>query len=236
MQETVLKALGVARSRLLDRSLRNKLIHTNVASERANHVRILESDADAVFALIRDGRTAGFDAVPPRPPAAGAASTDVAISRDPGRLGARMSDEALKRRLKTLHDDAGDIEEEQGVSILFLALGFLEWREARQPDIPRFAPLVLLPVDLSRDRAQDRFRLRLRPDDLYTNVSLQAWLAETEGLRLPDLPEGDDWAPSDYFALVETAVASRPNWRVHRGEIVLGFYSFSKFLIVSSAM
>ena len=64
------------------------------------------------------------------------------------------------------------------------------------------------PVELVRDGTRDRFKLTLRPDDLITNVSLQAWLKEQFGILLPDLPDADDWTPSSYFAAVQEAIAT----------------------------
>lgn len=50
-------------------------------------------------------------------------------------------------------------------------------------------------------------------------------------LKLPDFPENGDWLPSEYFATVARAVSSQPRWRVQANEVVLGFYSFAKFLM-----
>lgn len=243
------KALQAARNRLLDRSLTNKLISTNVASERARQVRVLDRRSDDVFKLLRAGRAATFAAtVRPR---GNAEAEDgdppdelpelvSGTAREIGGLGgredqlpaARLTPDALQKRLTSLLYEGKTIEEEQGVSVLFLALGFLEWREAKQSEIARFAPLVLQPVELVREGgARDRFKLRARQEDLYTNVSLQAWLDEQFGIELPDLPEGDDLQPSAYFADVEAAIGNRPGWAVRPNEIVLGFFSFSKFLM-----
>ena len=242
------KALQAARNRLLDRSLTNKLINTNVASERARQIRVLDRRSDDVFKLLRAGRAATFAAtVRPRgnagtedgDPPIGLPELVAGVAPEIGGAGgredqlpaARLTPDALQKRLTSLLYEGKTIEEEQGVSVLFLALGFLEWREAKQSEIARFAPLVLQPVELAREGARDRFRLRARQDDLYTNVSLQAWLDEQFGIELPDLPEGDDWQPSAYFAEVDAAIGTRPGWAVRPNEIVLGFFSFSKFLM-----
>ena len=42
------------------------------------------------------------------------------------------------------------LEEEQGVNNLFLAVGFLEWFDPNTPDKSRYAPLLLIPVELER--------------------------------------------------------------------------------------
>ena len=49
---------------------------------------------------------------------------------------------------------------------------------------------------------------------------------------MPDVPEGDEWHPADYFAAVRTAVASKTAWSVDADGLELGFYSFSKLLMI----
>ena len=248
LQSTSLaKALNIARDRLLDRSLRNKLISTSVHNSKARQVRVFDELSDQVFEMLRSGKPMTFT-----PSSVGRQTTDEGgepntedqvwapeddvAANDPGRhtdnkLQTKMTSEGLQKRLLSLFYEGQTLEEEQGVNVLFLAMGFLEWREARQSEIARFAPLILLPVELERDGAKDRFKLRLRDEDLITNVSLQAWLKDEFGLALPDLPERDDWTPAQYFEAVESAIGRRDGWRVHTNEILLGFFSFSKFLL-----
>jgi very-short-patch-repair endonuclease len=222
-------ALESARDRLLDRSLRNRLINTPLGSATARQVRISGRRSDEVFRTLSAGRVMTFAAG-----AEASAEPPLDIGERPsreGRLPTSMTAEALQKRLLSLYYEGQTLEEEQGVNVLFLALGFLEWRETRAADTPRYAPLILLPVDLVRDGAKDRFKLELRPDDLIANVSLQAWLKDNFGLALPDLPDDEDWTPSDYAAQVAAAIGERPGWSVRPDEILLGFFSFAKFLL-----
>jgi hypothetical protein len=248
------QALRTARDKLLDRSLRNRLINTNLESDRARQLRLVEACSDEVFGLLHKGRSLSFApaAAPPAPaqeappgPWGGDAADDdpdpeeegsrppisVLQRRTLSRVRTRLGAEALRKRLLGLHYEAQTLEEEQGVNVLYLALGFLEWREAKAPETPRYAPLVLLPVDLVRDGARDRLTLELRAEDLFANISLGAWLRDELGVSLPDLPEDEDWAPSRYFGEVRQAIGDRPGWSVRPDEIVLGFFSFSKFLL-----
>lgn len=58
--KSLTKALQAARGKLLDRSLRNKLINTNLASPRARQVRVFDEASDQVFPLIQGGRILTF--------------------------------------------------------------------------------------------------------------------------------------------------------------------------------
>src|SRR6056297_2407260 len=97
--------------------------------------------------------------------------------------------EKLDDKLLRHFYDARTAEEEQGVGILYLACGFLKWRESPSSELNRFAPLLLIPVELSRNTARSKFRLRFRDDEIVTNLSIQARLQQNFGIRLPDLPE-----------------------------------------------
>jgi hypothetical protein len=64
--------------------------------------------------------------------------------------------------------------EEQGINILYLALGMLNWYESESSEDCRIAPLILIPAALSRSDARARFALALADDDIADNVRLQA--------------------------------------------------------------
>lgn len=241
VSRSIAKALEIARDRLLDRSLRNKLINTPLQSSKARQVRCFDELSDQVFSHLRSKQAFSF-----LPGKAGSAQESgesgesevwvPSLDNDPGRhsdnkLQTKMTSDGLQKRLLSLFYEGQTLEEEQGVNVLFLALGFLEWREDKNSDISRFAPLILLPVGLTRDGAADRFKLRLRDEDLFSNISLQAWLKEQFRIDLPEIPEVDDWRPTAYFDSVTKVIEGRSGWAVHPNEILLGFFSFSKFLL-----
>lgn len=64
------------------------------------------------------------------------------------KLQTRLTSEGLQRRLLKLFYESRTYEEEQGVSILYLVLGFLRWYETDKSDKEQFAPLLLIPVEL----------------------------------------------------------------------------------------
>lgn len=147
------------------------------------------------------------------------------------RLQTALSSENLQKRLLRMFFDARTFEEEQGVSILYLALGFLKWTESPSSDQERFAPLLLIPVALNRQSAGAKFKLSFREDEVTTNLSLQAKLDLEFGIKFPDVPDVEDLSPSAYFDEVGRAVAGQKRWEVRRDDIVLWFFSFAKFLM-----
>lgn len=147
------------------------------------------------------------------------------------RLQTSLTPEALQRRLLDLFQDARTTIEETGVNVLYLALGQLKWFEAEDAATPRYSPLVLVPVDLLRKSAADRFFLKAREEDVEENLSLRAKLEADFDLELPGFPDPEELDLTGYFAAVAKAVAGEPKWEVLPNAQALGFFSFAKFLM-----
>lgn len=142
-----------------------------------------------------------------------------------------LGPEALARRLLRLATDARTAEEEQGLNILYLAIGFLRWRESPSSEVVRESPLVLLPVQLVRNERTSTYDIQAREDDISTNLPLQERLRQDFGLQLPEVEEDEDWAPSDYFAKVQDVIAGKPGWSIDGDGMQVGFFSFAKLLM-----
>lgn len=158
-------------------------------------------------------------------------STGLPKRQSDSRLQTALPAEKLQMRLLGLHRDARTMLEEQGVNILYLALGQLVWFESEKPDVERRAPLVLLPVKLERKSAAANFYLSALEDDIQENLSLSAKLKTDFGINLPDFAEEESLDLASYFDSVHTAIKDRSGWRLLPDAITLGFFSFSKFLM-----
>ena len=51
------------------------------------------------------------------------------------------------------------------------------------------------------------------------------------GIALPEVPEIEELLPSAYYKAVADAVRNQPRWEVLPNDMVLWFFSFSKFLM-----
>jgi len=96
---------------------------------------------------------------------------------------------------------------------------------------PRRAPLLLIPVELKRASAQERFRVVYTGDDISDNLSLLEKMKAEFGLSLPTVGDAETLDPANFFDCVEDAIGSLSRWKVERNEITLGFFSFGKFLM-----
>jgi hypothetical protein len=234
----LVKLFDDTRKRLVETGTRNRLVHVNRANTRGNVVNIVNERADAVHAQLYAKKSMRFLAVGKDTgdelnvalADIGEEGFDAARLAD-NRLETRLGPDALQKKLLAMAREAQTAEEESGVNILYLALGFLTWFEDPASQVAREAPLVLLPVELVRNDRTSTYELRLRDDDAVTNLPLQQRLIDDFGLHLPELDIDDAWTPAAYFAQVGAAVASRTGWRVDGDAIQLGFFSFAKLLM-----
>ena len=221
-------ALQDARRELIDLTRRNRLLHCIRSGSRPHCLEFVNSDADATFfGLAREDKHFSF----------ASAMTDAGGGELPAiansalrQFQTKLGPEQLERKLIKLFREARTYEEEQGVNILFAAIGFLHWFEDSRSEERCCAPLLLVPVSLERQKGHDSFVLRGRDEDLVANVSLAQRLLKN-GITLPEIPDDDEWVPSAYFDAVTIAVAGERRWEVDRAGIGLGFFTFSKFLM-----
>ncbi|MBA4365829.1 MAG: hypothetical protein C0398_07535 [Coprothermobacter sp.] len=134
--------------------------------------------------------------------------------------------EHLAKRLRDLDTDAQAVVEERGYNVLYLALGFLEWREADAADMVHRAPVVLVPVRLEALRQGRGYQIVWNGDDVVANMSLQAKLRE-QSIELPQLNGPETAAELDeYYQSVGRSVPDQ--WRV-LDLVELDFFSFAGF-------
>lgn len=233
------------KSRLLDLSLRNRLLNFK---ETKSTVQILSSAPDKV----EDDLSADLElALQPKPRLMGErdprhAGTYTKQQRDDA-LAGHLKDELLHRRLHTNLDDAEHSRrltelfraartaiEENGTNTLFAAVGILEWRETEHSDRVLRAPLLLVPVELKRKSVIEGFSLRRLDEETRLNVTLMEMLRQhfqKTVLGLDPLPEDENGVDvSRVIRIFRDAVRDLAGWEL-KEEVWLGQFSFTKFLL-----
>jgi hypothetical protein len=228
------------RRRLVETGTRNRLIHVNRQNKRSNSLEIINEKTDDIYRLLAlSGKTMRFlatgrdkEADSDTPSLAmEVAEADAGSRYTDNQLETRLGPDGLQKRLLKLSRDAKTAEEEQGVNILFLAMGFLTWFEDETSSVKREAPLLLLPVELVRNQRTSTFDLRYREDEISTNLPLQERLKGDFGIDLPEIEIDENWTPDGYFDEVEETVSNKPRWKIDRDGMQLGFFSFAKLLM-----
>ncbi|MFV0622684.1 DUF3320 domain-containing protein [Sphingomonas sp. ac-8] len=249
----IAEKLDRARMELLDLSARNRLLNMPRSSKSARSIEVVDERSSEVFRLlVREGKVFTFVAGKAARQGDEIESSEVEmdeivdlaqpeddVADDRGvfsrhadtRLQTRLTPKGLQKRLLELYFDARTLEEEQGVNILYLTLGALRWIDPANAANVRFAPLLLVPVSLERGNAGEKFKLRARPEEFASNLSLEAYLDRVHGIRLPAFEPSEGLDPIGYMDEVADAIEAKSDWTVHHDDIALGFFSFAKFLM-----
>ena len=180
-RQAINKLFDDARRRLVETGTRNRLVHVNRANTRGNIINIVNERSDDVYSLLSGGTKMRFLALgrdKDEERGEVVLSSAETPDFDEGRytdaqLETRLGPDALQKRLLKIAREAQTAEEESGVNMLYLALGFLAWFEDESSSLPREAPLVLLPVELKRNARTSTFDILARDEDISTNLPLQ---------------------------------------------------------------
>ena len=88
----------------------------------------------------------------------------------------------LQRRLRNLQRRDREWEEEQGLNVLFLTMGFLNWVDADGEQAR--SPLLLIPCDLERNSPRDRSASSRRCMTIVNHTVAKTWLlGSSPGVR-----------------------------------------------------
>lgn len=239
--DTARGRIGRWQSKLLDLSLRNRLLNFK---ETKQTVPCMVPD----LGRFEDALAAGssFRAYPLReedPVGERQVSLEekrriidgtVGKAYEQGQMTVDLDKKDMDNRLLTLFRRAKSDLQEGGTNTLFLAAGFLRWQ--REGDKRHYrAPLVLVPIKLERRSARSEFKIRHHEDEVRFNATLLEFLKRDFELALPEL-EGD--LPRDesgidlpkIFQTMRARVRDVPGFEVVE-DIAISTFSFSKHLM-----
>ena len=228
--------------KLLDLGLRNNLINMRLSRST---VPILTTSLDDLENALNEGKDF---AIHPRPgdlhwnqePTLDSLhdlqgnDTLIASEFKNKRLRSAYTETELSNALKNLYRNAKTALEENGANTLYLALGLLRWYETPKSTKPRFAPIILLPVELVRKSVRQGYVLRLRDDDPQMNITVlekikQDFRIQINGLDpLPMDEKGID--TRKVFTILRQGIMNQPRWDVLESAY-LGIFSFSQFVM-----
>jgi len=150
------------------------------------------------------------------------------------RLRTYLTDSELQSSLTKLYRASRLSLEENGANTLYLALGFLKWYETPNSELARYAPLLLLPIEIIRKSAQKGYIIRSREEETIMNITLLEMLKQDFGINisgLTELPRDDSGVDVvKIFNIIRRGIMSQPRWDVEE-HAFLGIFSFSKFIM-----
>ena len=227
--------------KLLDFTLRNTLLNMYL---RKKAVQLISFDIDRLEDRLQDGEEYAIyhkpDVTFPLGEYGHMASSQQyeqlheLIKTDIGyhRLHTYLTEAESKDVLKSIYRAGRNAIEETGANSLFLAIGTVKWYETAQSDTPRYAPLLLLPVEMVYKKGL--YHIRARDEEIVLNITLIEFLRQNYEVEIKCLEQ----LPKDkygvdvklIFAAMRDALINQKRWSVEE-ECVLGIFSFSKFLM-----
>ena len=151
-----------------------------------------------------------------------------------------LAGEELNSRAVEIYRKAQTALQEGGANTLFLAIGFLLWKQDDKSDRRFRAPLILLPVTLKRTSIRSGIRMLAHDDEPRFNTTLLEMLRKDFRIDIKDL---DGTLPADrngidvpgIWARIRRAVKDAPGFEVVE-DVVLGHFSFAKYLMWKDLM
>lgn len=230
--------------KLLDLSLRNTLLNFRVTKagiqlmvdDPAHLEDALNQGEDfAIFPLPADSNlTPGTDKIFSVTDYAEEIKTIAVSEFKSKRIRTFMPEEELAKGMKYLQRQAKLSMEENGSNTLYLALGFLKWYESDVSQKPRYAPLVMVPVDVTKKLQDKSYHIRIRDEEPQINITLLEFLRQDFGMDiggLDPLPMDDNGVDVPLVLnTVRKSIMEKKNWDV-LPLAFLGIFSFSRFIM-----
>ncbi len=238
LAEAVERKFQQWKERLIDLSLRNRLV--NFKQTRSSTLKILEPDISTIFnRLVKEEgdyyvyvqEEQGFLNLEDPENSSQDTTKTTATTKDPNEIVCEGTRDRIARVLYTVRSRAQTELEERGTNVLFIALGFLRWTEIATGSTQLISPIILVPVQLERQRPRQRYRLTMAPEEVIINPAIALKLKNDFGITLPDLPENsEDLDPKAFLQETRRLIEARPTWGVIN-ECQIGLFSFLKFMM-----
>ncbi|MBW9278584.1 DUF4011 domain-containing protein [Bacteroides fragilis] len=230
--------------KLLDLSLRNNFLNLRITR---NALQVISVDIDKMEDAFSDGmefqilgKPADWDnplydfglygGLTESDPMTGLIKQELTQKR----LRTYLTEQDLKKSLTYLYRSSRIALEENGANTLYLALGLLRWYETEHSERPRYAPILLLPVEMIRKSVSKGYIIRAREEETMLNITLLEMLRQNFGITisgLDSLPKDENGADvKRIFSIFRKAVMNEKRWDIEE-QAILGTFSFSKFIM-----
>ena len=103
--------------------------------------------------------------------------------------------------LRNLKKRSQTFIEEQGINVLYLCIGFLNYKEGNSNYL---APLITVPIRLTCDSITTPYKLFMTDDEILVNPTLKFKLENDYNIKLPKFDQSSN--PENYFRAVKRAI------------------------------
>lgn len=230
------------KERLIDLSKRNRLLFFK--RTKTSTVKLKEPSIESIYnRLVKEGKGTSF---PWRDVEKADSSENthqiqlLSVKKTPplgsNEIATDLNDDELEKVLNKLRLKARASLSEQGINTLFVAFGFLKWKEASHSSDENFSPIVLVPVELKREDITRPYILKPIDEETVINPALIHKMKHDFGLNLPteeDFTDKNLPLPDlkDIFNKFKEAIQGQKDWSILEDDVYLGRFSFAKFIM-----
>ncbi|QVK21562.1 DUF4011 domain-containing protein [Mycoplasmatota bacterium] len=142
----------------------------------------------------------------------------------------------LRSRMEEIYLNSKRHIEEQGINILFLSLGFTQWRSPVKPEEIINSPLIFIPVNIEISNYKNIYKISYSNSEIILNKSLIKKLELEFNINfdelLLDVVDERDFEVSKYIEkFMKITRESGNDFGMDSSAVHLSFYSYSKFLM-----
>lgn len=150
------------------------------------------------------------------------------------RLRTTLTESELDRVTKLLYRSAKVSLEENGANTLYLTIGLIKWFESNTSKVPRYAPVIMLPVEMTRRVGSLGYSIRIRDEEPQINITMLEKMKQDFGIVI----NGLDPLPIDehgmdirkIFTILRQGIMNQRGWDIIESAF-LGIFSFSQFVM-----
>ncbi len=150
------------------------------------------------------------------------------------RLRSYLTENELSASITNLFRSSRLSLEENGANTLYISFGVLKWFETPESERARYAPILLMPVEIVRRSALKGYLVRTREEETMMNITLLEMLRQDFGINiggLENLPKDETGVDlRSVFSIIRQGIMTKPGWEVEE-QVFLGIFSFSKFIM-----
>lgn len=133
----------------------------------------------------------------------------------------------LQACLKYIRGKAKIANEELGINILYIALGFLKWTDIEHSNMINNSPLILVPIVLSQENLFDPYKMQSLDNDIVLNPILKARLETDFGITLPEYESDEKGSVADFINTLNSYIENHDDWTI-TDDIYISLFSFLK--------
>lgn len=131
---------------------------------------------------------------------------------------------ATNKVIKEIDKKSKETILERGINVLYVAVGFVWWKENSKSSIYYKAPLILIPITIKNESGLSPFIIEQTEDEVVVNPTLVYKLQSEYNIKLPLLEDNTNL--NDYLLSV-AKIVSTLGWKTTK-ETKIGMFSFLK--------